>query len=157
MRWLVIAGLFFGIGISGNAQQQVSFKDYAVPLKFYGKPAIPLHNSPYSKTFKTKIREAVEDGPNFADHYTLALWGCGSSCVMFSIVDAVDGRVYDAPFTVSWADETDDGVIGVRNSRALHVVGSLNEGDNSADRWYIWDGKELKLQSEHAARHLDSH
>jgi hypothetical protein len=140
--------------LAGDAQRPVSFADYPVSLKFHGRPAKPLLNSPNSKRFRTRIFQAAASGPDFADHYTLALWGCGAGCVMFSIVDAVDGRVYDAPFTVSWGDEADSGVNVKRDSCAIHVVGSLNEGDNSADRWYVWDGKELKLKSEKFARHL---
>ena len=131
----------------------MSFKDYPVSINFHGKTAAPLHNSPNSKRFRTMIRRAAQDGPNFADHYVLAVWGCGAGCAMFSIVDAIDGRVYDAPFTVSWTDEVDGGVGFVLNSRALHIIGSLNEGDNSADRWYVWDGIRLRLQSEQPAKH----
>jgi hypothetical protein len=137
------------------AQRPVTFADYPVSLRFHGKPAKPLLNSPNSKTYRTKIREAAALGPNFADHYTLALWGCGSGCGMFSIVDAVDGRVYDAPFTVSWTDERDADLKVIRESCAIHIVGSLSEGANSADRWYVWDGKELKLKSEMPARRSD--
>jgi hypothetical protein len=96
----------------------------------------------------------VAGGPNFADRYTLALWGCGAGCVMFSIVDAVDGRVHDSPFTVSWVIEADEGVKYARNSRAIHIVGALNEGNNSANRWYSWDGRELKLLSERPVGHI---
>jgi hypothetical protein len=154
-RWLVITFLWW-CSLFGRAQQQVSFGDYSVPVQFHGKPAEPLHNTSNSKAFRTKIRQAVTKGPNFADHYILALWGCGTGCVMFSIVDAMDGRVYDSPFTISWVDEADEGVRYARNSRAIHIVGSLNEGNNSADRWYVWDGRELKLQFEKPAQHLAS-
>jgi hypothetical protein len=155
VRWFAAAFLSL-CSPFGHAQHQVNFSDYSVPVMFHGKPAEPLHNTPNSKTFRTKIRQAVASGANFADHYTLVLWGCGAGCVMFSIVDAVDGRVFDSPFTVSWFDETEEGVRYVRDSRAIHIVGSLIEGGNSADRWYAWNGEELKLLSEKPARHLTS-
>jgi hypothetical protein len=124
----------------GYSQDAVSFKNYPVPLKFRGKPASPSHNTPNANTYRTKIRQAAEHGPNFADHYTVAIWGCGSSCAMFSIVDAVDGKVYDPPFGVEWRDEVDSGVSFRRDSKAIHVVGYLDESGCSADRWYVWDG-----------------
>jgi len=134
--------------------QSVSFKNFEVPVNFHGIPAKPLQNTSNARRYRTMIRLAVAHGPNFADHYVLATWGCGSGCSMFSIVDAADGRVYDAPFTISRTDEVDEGERYVRNSRAFHCVGSLNEGDNSADRWYVWDGKKLKLVSERPAKHF---
>lgn len=36
-------------------------------------------------------------GLNFAGHYCLAYWGCGSPCQMAAIVDMKTGIVYDAP------------------------------------------------------------
>ncbi len=38
-----------------------------------------------------------------------------------------------------------------RNSRAIHIVGSLNE-ENLADRWYLWNGKQLNLIQEKPAK-----
>lgn len=34
-------------------------------------------------------------GPNFAGHYFVIRWGCGSQCVMMTTVDAETGKVYD--------------------------------------------------------------
>jgi hypothetical protein len=138
------------------AQKSLSFRDYAVPLAFHGKPVPALRNTLNSRTYRTKIREAVAAGPNFADHYTLAIWGCGSSCAMFSIVDANDGRVYDFPFGVSWVDEALAGVNFHRNSKAVRIVGQLNEDGDSKDRWYVWDGKALVRKSERLPCHMET-
>jgi hypothetical protein len=37
-------------------------------------------------------------GPNFAGHYFIVTWGCGSPCLMAAIVDAKSGRVLPPPF-----------------------------------------------------------
>jgi hypothetical protein len=155
-RQLLIA-LILCSGFFAHAQNAVGFQGYRVPVKFQGKPATPLHNTPNSKTFRTKIREAVADGPNFADHYTLAIWGCGSSCAMFSIVDAVNGKVYDFPATVSWIEEVDFGITFHRDSRAVRVVGYLNEKGCSTDRWYSWDGTKLSEVAEKPSEHAETH
>lgn len=44
--------------------------------------------------FRTKVREAARKGPNFAGHYTIATWGCGSDCEAFAVVDAISGQLY---------------------------------------------------------------
>jgi hypothetical protein len=34
------------------------------------------------------------EGPNFAGHYTVTHWGCGSNCWSIAIIDARNGNVY---------------------------------------------------------------
>src|SRR5437868_5869871 len=121
---LIIAVLLWGVAHSSTAQ---SFSEYRVPIRFHGKPARPQMNTVQSRRFRTQIREAVAVGPNFADHYTVAIWGCGSSCAMLSIINDLDGSVYDFPYSVVWTWEADYGVNFRRHSRAIHVVGQLNE------------------------------
>jgi hypothetical protein len=36
-------------------------------------------------------------GPNFAGHYFVIRWGCGSDCLMMAVVDAETGKVYPSP------------------------------------------------------------
>jgi len=57
--------------------------------------------------FRTKLREGAKKGPNFAGHYTVITWGCGTDCRLVAIVDARTGRVYFAPFTVSIPADAD--------------------------------------------------
>ena len=35
----------------------------------------------------------MAEGPNYAGHYRLAVWGCGSGCAMFAAVDLNTGKV----------------------------------------------------------------
>jgi hypothetical protein len=153
---MLVAAAYSQAGAVGPVTNDPMFAKYPVEVRFHGTPARPLHNTPASKSFRTVIREDESMGPNFADHYTVAIWGCGAGCVMFSIVDAITGKVYDfSEGSVSWYDEKDGGVDCRQDSRVIHVIGSLHEGDNSADRWYLWDGAKLKLISKKAAEHLD--
>ena len=38
-------------------------------------------------------------GPNFAGHYSVIIWGCGSQCVMMAVADLKTGVVYDPPLS----------------------------------------------------------
>jgi hypothetical protein len=68
-------------------------KSFAAEI-FSGKPASVSFNSfPEAKLFNTTITQQLSDGPNFAGHYTVATWGCGTECQGFAIVDAVTGDV----------------------------------------------------------------
>jgi hypothetical protein len=71
------------------------FTSYKVPQTFKGKPApVNLRSHPKARVFRTALREAARKGPNFAGHYTVVEWGCGTECQAFAIVDANNGRVH---------------------------------------------------------------
>lgn len=88
------------------------FEDYPVSESFQGTPATPNLLTPEERRFRTVIREGVakgyrvvdqpggkeRPGPNFAGHYFIVTWGCGSPCLMAAIVDAKSGRVLPPPF-----------------------------------------------------------
>ncbi len=90
------------------------FEDFSVPEVFTGKPAGPVLITSEERRYQTVIRQGitkgwgVEDGatgkelavagPNFAGHYVIVTWGCGSPCLMAAIVDLKTGRVFPPPF-----------------------------------------------------------
>lgn len=47
------------------------------------------------RAYRTRIRAGATTGPNFAGHFTLVAWGCGSSCQEWAIIDARTGQVFD--------------------------------------------------------------
>ena len=72
-----------------------AFERYKVPLLWTARPVPPdVRADPVARRYRTRIRETVRDGANFADHYALVWWGCGSPCVGFLIVDVQTGRAY---------------------------------------------------------------
>jgi len=130
------------------------FAKYPVVPVFHGKSAKPILSAPGARLFRTQIRRGARRGVVFADHYAVADWGCGTGCTSFAIIDAVTGRVYLFPTTVSQVNEAGEILSYKRNSRAVHIIGYLNE-EHSADRWYVWDGAKLNLVSEKPARLRD--
>ncbi len=131
-------------------RDQDIFRKYPVGVRFHGKPVAPRLTTPDERLYRSRIREGVAKGVVFADHYSVPTWGCGAGCLLLAIVDAITGRVYVFPFSVSQVDEAGEPLTFHRNSRAIHIVGSLDE-KNSADRWFIWDGAKLNLLSEKPA------
>jgi hypothetical protein len=130
------------------------FTKYPVKTSFEGRPVPPVLADPSARRFRTRIREGVAKGVVFAGHYEVAVWGCGAGCLSFAIVDAVTGKVNFFPATVSQDNEAGERLTYRENSRAIHVIGSLNEED-SVDRWYVWNGKEFDLVSKRPALLLD--
>jgi hypothetical protein len=130
------------------------FAKYPVESSFKGKPAAPVLTDPAALLYRTRIREAVAKGVGFAGHYEVAIWGCGAGCLSFAIVDAVTGKVYFFPATISQVREAGERLTYKRDSRAVHVIGSLNEED-SGDRWYVWNGEKFILISKKPAVLVD--
>lgn len=99
-----------------SAQEHVpQFDQYPVSSIFKGKPAEPILDTPEKRKFRTMIRQGIakgwgvhpngsygpeRPGPNFAGHYIVITWGCGSGCLDMVIADAITGRIYPPPLSV---------------------------------------------------------
>jgi hypothetical protein len=81
--------------VSGyNKENLPSFEDFPVSEKFEGQPApVNFSTDPDALRFVTAITEGAEKGPNFAGHYTVISWGCGTECESGVIVDAQTGAI----------------------------------------------------------------
>jgi hypothetical protein len=108
MRTIVV---LIAMGLA-SAQQLPRFEDYPVGQIFKGTPAAPILDTHEKRLYRTRIREGVakglgvsrdgkedQPGANFAGHYVIVEWQCGSPCGMMAMVDAVSGKVYDLPLS----------------------------------------------------------
>lgn len=75
-----------------------SFEKYPVTEK-PGKYSadLDLASHPQAKIFKSVLSSAYSKGPNFAGHYTIATWGCGSPCQLVAVMDHKNGKVFFLP------------------------------------------------------------
>jgi len=73
------------------------FEDYPSRL-FLQESQAPLDLDSHYRgwQFKTVTRDAYAKGPDFAGHYTVVMWGCGTSCQNQIIVDNLTGKIIDA-------------------------------------------------------------
>lgn len=63
---------------------------------FDGKPeVVDFSTNPEAELYKTTIEEQVSEGANFAGHYTVAAWGCGTECQGFAVVDVTNGEIIE--------------------------------------------------------------
>jgi hypothetical protein len=76
-------------------QQFYPFARYPAERIYKGEPVAPKLITPTQRQFKTVLRKGEAKGPNFAGHYSVVEWGCGSNCVSFAVVDVLNGNVYD--------------------------------------------------------------
>ena len=112
-----------------------SFPDFPVSI-YKGRSAPVRIVSHDDHEFRTMIRDASGERPNFAGHYILTSWGCGATCIQTVAIDAVTGRTTWVPFTLSnWPIGVDDPRQFRRDSRLLILRGQRNEAGLDE----IWD------------------
>jgi hypothetical protein len=124
------------------------FEDYPVAAETVRPAPVNLKGNPEARRFRTMLREGAADGPNFAGHFTIVDWGCGTSCVNWAVVDATTGKVHFDPATevVSAVHVFTDQSLNFRqDSRLLVVLGAPHEDEKREGITYLlWDGKGFK-------------
>ena len=93
------------------------------------------------------LRGAVGVRPDFAGHYGVNSWGCGTECVQIGIVNLKNGKVYMPGFAASFGIETR------ADSRLLIVnpPARLKEefgddplpNENYRTQYYVWEKNRL--------------
>lgn len=142
-RSMTLTSVLLGALIAGQAMTLPSFSDYPALSYFHGSPAKPILKTSHQRMFKTRIREAMQNGANFAGRYTIAYWGCGTDCTDYAIIDAETGETWDLPFRYVLRndfrppDYYGKGVLFRKDSRLL-VVDGCPDGDNCASYFYEW-------------------
>ena len=144
----IIIVIIISVGaISAQQKQLPRFGDYPVAEKFNGKVAPVKISGAQARMFRSALKEDAKEGVNFAGHYVISTWGCGTDCRQLAIIDARTGVVYFTPSLLLVA-----GVMGQeegrlqfkKNSRLLIVVGSRNEEGNGK-YFYLWKNNRLQL------------
>jgi hypothetical protein len=108
--------------------------------------AVDLTSHRDARRFRTMLREGARKGVNFAGHFALVTWGCGTDCRQLAIIEARSGRVFFAAFTLERAPHfrTDSRLL------AIDPYGSaFSEDDLPGPRFqmrYVWDGTSLVLR-----------
>ena len=113
----------------------------------------PARNAPLVLTsrdrqYRTRLRTAAAERPNFAGHYVLTTWGCGTECLYGAAVNLRTGRVTFLPFATCCFSEAPDGVekmIAFRQESSLLVLLGIRN-DRRADvgaHYYRIEGDRL--------------
>lgn len=117
-----------GWGVYKKMPSTLDSSAYSVSDIYKGVLAKPdFKTDPDARGFRTRIREGCSDnGINFAGHYTIAEWGCGSMCISMAVIDRINGHIYysNLPF------QQNDGYYGSEfeaDSRLLIINSALLE------------------------------
>lgn len=175
-RKLVVVLLIASVSTSAQSQRDrpPRFEDYRVKEIYSGTPAAPKILTPVQRSYRTRIREGVskgwgvfrdgkeQPGPNFAGHYIIVQWACGSPCGMMAIVDAPTGKVYNPPISEGFLlpplpaavpgdpDQFVPWVAGVefrQNSNLMIVRANPDPSKSSTNYTYyfLWEDNQWKL------------
>ena len=139
-------------------QKPPSPDEYRVTELFQGKPApVDLNSHPKASLFRTRLREGARTGPNFAGHFTIVEWGCGSSCLSLALVESSSGKVIfpDEISPVFFAgnpdlseENIDYGLIYNLDSRLLIIHGIPSNKKNGGSYYYSFENDHFKLIKE---------
>jgi hypothetical protein len=94
VTFIAVLILFVTNCFGQRSKKDPLFEDFSVTV-FQDKVAsVKLQSHPKAKTYRTMLRLYVKDGVNFAGHYIIGTWGCGSNCLTIAIIDGKTGNVF---------------------------------------------------------------
>ncbi|WP_127138375.1 hypothetical protein [Flagellimonas oceanensis] len=122
-----------------------TFEDYAVEV-YEGKLANPdFSTNPDAKSFITRIKQGCAEGVNFAGHYTLITWGCGSPCQTGVVVDRISGKIHEGLLTSLGLKFKKDSKLVIKNIGAIDPKTNLIEVCSYCEvKHEIWTGSSFE-------------
>ncbi len=130
------------------------FKDYAVAEIYKGKTA-PVKITRDNREYRTRLKSAAKnEKPNFAGHYILTFWGCGTECFTGAVIDAETGKVYFWGLVSDWNSELgeDNNPVDFKlNSKLIIFTGMRDEdgeeGSHGKHYYKFENGRFVHLKS----------
>ena len=135
----------------GNAQADApTFEQYKVQVSYAKPKPVNLNSHEDARMFRTRLREAANEGVNFAGHYIFTSWGCGTGCQVGAIIDANTGTVYfpkemaGMGFGVSGAEVADEPMQFRRYSTLFILSGYAADGEGEGVTYLVWEGTKFR-------------
>jgi hypothetical protein len=133
-----------------------SFTRFPVAVERTRASGVDFRSDAGARSFRTRLSSAFLGGVNFAGHYIVAGWGCGTGCISGAVIDARNGRVhwpiqlYAMATGIDGDNYVDKPVEYRKNSRLLILRGSpgVKDGETekpSGEYYYEWRDNDLRL------------
>ena len=126
------------------------FSSYTVPQSDAILENVDFTSHPDAINFKTRLEYVLNQSENFAGHYIVTYWGCGTMCQMVAILDVLTGDVF-FPFTTSYGVcyKLDSSLL-ITNPVDDFLIESFGEEilDWFKAGYYAWNGQEMELLTE---------
>ena len=152
---LMVIGLMVLVS-AVSAQRTPKFSAFPAAIETAKAKTIDFKRNPDARTFKTLLSQGLRKGANFAGHYVVVGWGCGTGCISGAIVDARTGNVFWPEqfnaLSVSFIgdDYVEKPVEYRTNSRLLVIRGIPGQAKDDApekppgDYYYEWRNNRLR-------------
>jgi len=156
IRIILLTALFLAFSSIVFAQSSTpTFTQYAAKVEKTKGVRVNLKSNKKARMFRTNLRNAAKEGVNFAGHYILTTWGCGTNCSVSAIIDARNGNVFfpdqleGAGFGFCELPDDTEPIVYQADSRLLVLNGfkggDLNLSDGRCGIYYLeWTGKNFK-------------
>lgn len=157
-RRLLLTFLLLSVcySVLGQNDAVPKFSEFPATVERTEARAIDFKKNPDARTFRTRLSEALRGGVNFAGHFVVAGWGCGTGCISGAIINARTGNVFwPEQFNAlgvlySDGNYADPPVEYKKNSRLLVIHGIPGEATDDApskpsgDYYYEWKNDRLR-------------
>ena len=130
-----------------KSNQKPSFESYpAEMLQISATPKLVL-TTKLAKKYKTVITDQSVKEVNFAGHYRVATWGCGTDCRGFAIINKQTGMVYTMPGVelVAGVMGNDEERISFKPSSKLFIISGLINDEKEGKFYYLWSGSKFQF------------
>jgi hypothetical protein len=131
------------------------FARYPPAARLHKPATTPDVRSGRAHHYRTRLREEAKEGANYNGHFRVAIWGCGSNCMEWAVIDLATGRVWMAPDIVEsyWSADFDnekapDWMEYYENSALLYLhdwTGRRKDRTFDRRRVYVWKNGAPKL------------
>ncbi|PYQ28750.1 MAG: hypothetical protein DMF56_13785 [Acidobacteria bacterium] len=128
--------------------RSTEFAKYPPAARLHKPAATPDVRTGRAHHYRTRLREEAKEGANYDGHYRVAMWGCGSNCMEWAVIDLATVKVWMAPEPVEsyWSADFDsvnvpDWMEYYKTSALLYVhawTGRRRDRTFDMRRVYVW-------------------
>jgi len=154
--WLPFLLLTINAGVFAQSGRLPKFSDYPATVEKARVKGVTFGENPSARAFGTRLTYAFDRGVNFAGHYILTGWGCGTGCTNAAIIEARTGDIIwpnqFANIDATYGDRYSDEQIEFRKNSRLLIIhgrpGSMKEFKKvppSGDHYFEWKNNRLRI------------
>jgi hypothetical protein len=141
--------LLLAPGIASAQKRLPRFEDFRVTKLSRQPPGRIDFSDRGARMYRTRLTDAAKNKPNFAGHYVITDWGCGTECIVPVAIDAQTGKAYFFGFTVSYSPVATESAMDYHlNSRLIVINGYLEDEHGQKEHgtyYYEWRSNRLIL------------
>lgn len=106
----------------------------------------------WARSYRTRIRNGLLEGPNFAGHFSIIMIGCGTGCRFAYVADAKNGEVF--PFPYGGEENYEMELLFNPNSRLVKVTW-IQGMDTCVQQDLVFNGREFDVVAESTTPRTD--